>query len=132
MNKKQISILYIEDEIIVSTAMKKILSGKFQEVVTAEDGVQGLDFFQKLRPNIVLTDIRMPKMDGLELCRKIKALDPNVPIVGITASTEEDTLKICKQAGMSLVLTKPVNFVDIIQQIEDLVNKAESKSKQII
>ncbi|TGK18759.1 response regulator [Leptospira fluminis] len=117
MNKKPIKILFVEDELIVSISLSRILSGTFAEVITAEDGLKGLEAFRKTSPNIVLTDIRMPKMDGLELSKRIRELDPKVPIIGITASNEEETLLACKAVGMVDIVIKPLNATLLIKKI---------------
>ncbi|EPG76308.1 response regulator receiver domain protein [Leptospira fainei serovar Hurstbridge str. BUT 6] len=117
MKKKPVKILFVEDELIVSISLSRILAGTFEEVITADDGIKGLEAFQKNSPNIVLTDIRMPKMDGLELSKRIKFLNPEIPIIGITASNEEETLSACRSVGMTEIIIKPLNATLLINKI---------------
>ncbi|EQA45171.1 response regulator receiver domain protein [Leptospira broomii serovar Hurstbridge str. 5399] len=121
MKKRPIKILFVEDELIVSISLSRILAGTFEEVITADDGVKGLQAFQKNSPNIVLTDIRMPKMDGLELSKRIKFLNPKIPIIGITASNEEETLSACRSVGMTEIIIKPLNATLLISKILQLL-----------
>ena len=81
-----ISILVIDDEAIIRNGIKSILAGQedFFVAGTAEDGFQALALIEKLHPDIVLTDINMPKMDGLVLIEKLREVDEETAVLLIT------------------------------------------------
>jgi twitching motility two-component system response regulator PilH len=90
-------------------------------VVSANDGIEGLEKFNKTNPNVVITDLVMPGMSGLELCRAIKkAATTKVPVIACTSKKQElDRLWGMKQ-GVDVYLTKPFTKEDILQALRSL------------
>jgi len=85
MYLNKITILYVEDELETQEVIKEILKQACKEVFVASDGVEGLEIYKEKEPNIVLSDIVMPNMNGIEMCQKIKELNPNQHIALFTA-----------------------------------------------
>lgn len=98
MNKeilKNISILYVEDESDVREFTSKLLSSLLKNVFTAENGQDGLDLYKENINTIdlIVTDINMPKMNGIAMCEKIRELNKEIPIVVTSAHNDTDFLK---------------------------------------
>lgn len=97
MNKeilKNINVLYVEDEQDVREFTSKTISTIVNKVVVAENGKEGLEkFYENPDLNLILTDINMPKMGGLDMCAKIRETDEEIPIVITSAHSDPDFLK---------------------------------------
>lgn len=89
-------------------------------VISAVDGAEGLATFAKSKPNVVVTDLIMPGLSGLELCRAIKKLETKVPVIACTSKTQElDRFWGLKQ-GIDIYLTKPFTKDDIVHAVQSL------------
>ncbi|MBF0138711.1 MAG: fused response regulator/phosphatase [Magnetococcales bacterium] len=121
-------ILIVDDDRINSTILNRLLARDGHSVVIASDGVAGVEVFHREQPDLVLMDIRMPRMNGYEAAREIKRLAANrfVPIIFLTAVTDEDSLVQCIDAGGDDFLTKPFNRtilqakIDAMERIRQL------------
>ena len=107
------SILVVEDNTYNLRLLEDILTACGHQVTLAESGFQALQLTQQRRFSMILMDIRMPGIDGIEVARQIrlreqKLSEPPVPIVAITADTDAATRETCLNAGINAVLTKPV------------------------
>lgn len=107
------SVLVIEDNEFNRRLLGDILAAWGQQVVLAENGLQGLQFLQQRPFDLVLLDIRMPGMDGMEVARRIRRREQEghqtpVPIIAITADVEAATFEACLDAGINAVLPKPI------------------------
>jgi len=101
-------ILLIDDEEDILRVLSMSLRSDGHDVVTANSGEEGLAVFGKESPGIILTDIRMPGMDGLEVLRRIKALNPDVEVIIITGHGDVDAAIESLQHGASDFINKPV------------------------
>ncbi len=106
---KELSILYVEDDYDIRVQMENIFNKFFKKVIIAENGKEGLDTFNKNRLDIVITDIRMPIMDGLDMISEIKSLDQNIPIIITTAFNDTDYLMKAIELGIDKYIVKPVD-----------------------
>lgn len=114
------TLLIVDDEKNTREGLKKFLEGLDYDVLTAEGGEEALRKIEKERPDIVLTDLRMPTMDGMTLLEKIKAKYPDITVILLTAyGTVENAVKAMK-LGAFHYLTKPVN----LEELEFLIKKA--------
>ncbi len=108
-----LKILIADDSNSDRLLLKAIVQNQGHEVVVAADGIEALDVFTREKPDIILLDALMPKMDGFEAAEKIKAMsgDDFVPIIFLTSLKEADSLARCLEAGGDDFLTKPYNAV---------------------
>ena len=83
----------------------------------AENGQQGLEYFDKYKPDLVLSDVRMPKMNGLEMSKTIKEKDPNAPIIVMTAFDEKEYLLKALEIGIDGYILKPINYDILLRSI---------------
>ncbi|MCI4625312.1 MAG: response regulator, partial [Candidatus Magnetoovum sp. WYHC-5] len=90
--KNNLSVLFVEDEVTITLAFTNVLKRRFKTVYKAENGEKGIELFKLHKPDIVFTDILMPKMNGLKMISIIKEIDPNVPIIVMTALTERSCI----------------------------------------
>ena len=107
---KNRTILIVEDNAPSRMMLKDMCSRVFLEVYTAADGVEGLAQFIDKKPDIVMSDMMMPRMDGLALVRAIRELDPYTPIFLLTATNDQVSFDDSLEAGVDVFLNKPINF----------------------
>lgn len=110
---KQLKILIIEDEKLIRWSLEKHLGTKGYKVFTAETGEEGVKAFELHQPDIVFTDNKLPKMQGLEVIQRIKSMDEESPIVFMTAFGSIDTAVRAMKAGASEYINKPFSFDEI-------------------
>jgi CheY-like chemotaxis protein len=93
------------------------------EVVEAANGEDGLEMAQRLRPDLILTDIAMPKLDGLEVARRLRQQEEfgEVPIIALSASVSDSDSEQCLAAGMNAFIPKPIDVDKLLEQIEKLL-----------
>ncbi len=106
-------ILIVEDEDLMRSILEKLIAGEGYGALTAADGVEGLDVYRRERPDLVLSDIRMPGMDGLALLEEIRKLDEEAMVVMITAFGSVDSAVEAMHRGAYDYITKPFMNNDI-------------------
>lgn len=121
MNKeilKNINVLYVEDERDVREFTSKTISTIVNSVIVAQNGKEGLEKF-KDNPsiNLILTDINMPKMGGLEMCSEIRKFNDEVPIVITSAHSDPDFLKRAIDVKVSAYAMKPIDLYHLIESM---------------
>lgn len=120
MGTLDITILYVEDEVLILDSVSMILEKRVKKVYKAQDGEEGLQLFEKFRPDVVIVDIIMPKMDGLMMARKIKAIDPSTIIIVLTAFDKKENLLEAINIGVDRFLPKPLNYDQLLGIINEL------------
>ncbi len=121
MIMSEFRILLINDEPAQITSIKSFLKRRDYVILTANSGQEGLSFINDGNVDLVFTDFRMPEMNGLEVVQKIKKINPEIPVVVITAfSDTEDAVKVMKEGAFDY-LSKPVD----LEELELLVRKAK-------
>ena len=110
-------ILVAEDNDSNYLLMTFILKGHF-ELLRAIDGQEAVDKATTEHPDLILMDLKMPKMDGLAATRLIKSLLPNMPIIALTANAFDSDRQQAMDAGCDAFLAKPVSAVDCLNTIE--------------
>jgi CheY-like chemotaxis protein len=108
-------ILVVDDEPAVCHVLKDFLESRGYGVAVAYNGPEALEAYEKERPDVVLLDIRMPGMDGMEVLRRLKAFDPRASIIMVTAVHEEDIAKEALAQGAFEYITKPIhaNYLEV-------------------
>src|SRR5208283_1317913 len=115
-----ISVLYVEDELPTRDKIASILKREVRCLFLAENGKEGLALFELHQPDIVITDIKMPVMDGLEMTERIKAIDNDVHVVLTTAHGEADYLMKSIKVGVDKYLMKPVDMSTLSRILRDM------------
>ena len=116
-------LLLIDDEKAIVRVLSISLKSDGYDVVTAYSGEEGLEVFQRESPDIVLTDIKMPGMDGLEVTERIKARCPWTPVVVITGYPCIDTAKQAVRLGAFNYLTKPLGPDEVMKAANDAMTQ---------
>ena len=106
---KALTILYAEDEIGIRKNIMKTLSYYAKDVYEASNGKEAFDLYEENRPDIILSDIHMPIMDGLEFIKKVREKDKDTPVVMITAHTDKKYLMEAVELHMEKYVVKPIN-----------------------
>ena len=118
--KKKIRLLVVDDAPYVLKALRDILEACDYEVYEAIDGEEALTRYAKVRPDVVLMDILMPKMDGIRATRNIIDYDPDAKIIAVTAVGKLGLEKECIKAGASGFIMKPFKTKDLLNAINSL------------
>ena len=105
-----VRILCVDDEPLVLKLMEAQLVPRGYEVFTAPNGATALRLVKEIRPHIVLLDVMMPGMDGMETLGEIRKIDPNVGVIMVTAVTDDEVARQAVQSGAYDYVTKPIDF----------------------
>jgi len=123
-------ILYVEDEEVIRESIARFLKRRIKDIYLASNGKDGLELFVAHKPDIVITDIRMPLMDGLEMAAGIKELNEDVPIIVTTAYNEEEYFLRSIDIGVDKFIKKPINNKDLLNALSK-VARSVSQQKEI-
>ena len=123
---ESLRVLVIEDDETARKQMAKAIRKEGYEVLAAEDGRAGVDIFEKEHPEIVITDLKMPGLGGLEVMQTVKRLSPNVPVVLITAFGGVDAAILALREGVLDYLTKPLD----LDQLTLVLGRASEKVRE--
>jgi CheY-like chemotaxis protein len=120
-------ILIVDDTETMRLYEHMLLSGQGYELDMAENGVQALEKIDVFKPDLVLMDIMMPEMDGIECCRRIKSNEKtkNTKVVIVTTKSEYGKVKEAFAAGCDDYVTKPINRVELLSKMGELLKFCE-------
>jgi YesN/AraC family two-component response regulator len=119
-----VSILLVDDDPCTLNLLTTIISKKFQHIklFTSNNGEDGLELFKINRQNIVITDISLPNIDGIQLATEIKQLNSMTQIAIISGHNEKEYQAELEQAGIIDYIQKPINFDQLFTVISDYIN----------
>ncbi|MGH2789438.1 MAG: response regulator transcription factor [Actinomycetota bacterium] len=118
------SIVVIEDENAIANAVAVRLRGEGYEVATAADGLSGVEIVDELRPDLVILDIMLPGIDGLEVCRLIQRERP-VPVMMLTALETETDMLVGLGVGADDYMTKPFSPREMVARVKALLRRVD-------
>jgi len=127
-----LTLLYAENDVDTLQDTLFLLGEYFTSTYTAQDGKSALELYDKNRPDIVLLDINLPLMDGLECARKIRQTDEETPIVIVSAYSDRDKLLNAINIGVSAYVAKPFKIKEIQETIERLIEKKATKGEVLL
>lgn len=116
-------LLIIDDEVQLIQMLQIRLEANDYEIVTANDGVDGVEKVKRENPDLIILDIMMPKMDGYEVCKILKN-DPQyskIPIIFLSARAQEDNMKIGEEKSADAFVKKPFETADLLSKIKELL-----------
>ena len=118
-------ILLIEDEEMMSNLIKRRLEANGYEVATAFDGQTGLELARQSKPDLILLDIMLPKLDGYKVCRFLKFDDKYkvIPIIMLTALGQDTDIALGRDMGADAYLVKPFDSQTLLGKIQELLEK---------
>ena len=115
-------ILIVDDTLFMRTLLKNILSSGGHEIVgEAEDGDVGVNKYRELKPDLVTMDVVMPKMNGIEALKAIKALDANAKVIMCTAVGQEQMVKLAIKSGARGYIVKPFQAPKVLEEIGNVL-----------
>ena len=117
---RSFSLLIVEDEKDARDIVANMVSLEFPDctIFTANNGVEGLELFKQHTPDIVITDVNLPVMDGVELAREIRAINGNATYIVLTAYTDQTVFDKFEDIGVCAYLLKPIDFTELFAAIE--------------
>lgn len=121
--KETARILVVDDEAQLTRVLRTGLKSRGYDVRTAPDGMTALETFNEWHPELVITDLAMPRMDGLELCRQIRAVS-QVPIIVLSAKGEEKTKIEALDLGADDFVTKPFGIDELFARVRAALRRA--------
>jgi two-component system, OmpR family, copper resistance phosphate regulon response regulator CusR len=123
-------LLVVEDEVKTANTIKKGLEENGYDVLTANDGEKALSLVSKNRFDVIITDIIIPKINGVEFCKKLRAMKNQTPVIMLTAlGLTSDKIKGF-DSGTDDYLVKPFDFEELLARIKALINRTKKKSVQ--
>jgi len=129
-SRSAFSLLIVEDDQGAREVMVRMVALKFPScsILTAENGKRGLELFREHLPDVVITDVNMPEMDGIEMARQIRQIRGSATYIVLTAYGDRNFFDQFKEIGFCAYLMKPVDFKELFATIEKC--GAESKREQ--
>lgn len=121
------SALYVEDEPVIRSLFETFLKKRLKILYVAEDGLDGLEQFKKYKPDLVISDVSMPKMNGLEMIKAIKAISPSTPVILTTAHDYEANIYEAVQLGINKFLPKPIELEALRSALFSITKKIALK-----
>jgi len=126
------SVLIVEDDPNVRTALERALTYEGYDVVAAEDGGRGLEAVSQHPPDVIVLDVMMPFVDGLEMCRRLRARGDETPILMLTALGEVSDRVDGLDAGADDYLVKPFALEELLARIRSLLRRASGDVSEIL
>jgi len=124
-------ILIIEDEEDLVKGLKLNLAGEGYDVTWAYDGQEGIRKAMEERPDLIILDIMLPKMDGLEVCREIRQKNVNIPIIMLTAKGEEVDKVVGLEIGADDYITKPFSIRELLARVKAHLRREKREGEKI-
>lgn len=117
--------LVVDDSLTMRKVLSRVLEREGFDVVTANDGMDGIEKLQEIAPDIILTDIEMPRMDGFEFSRYVRDNPPTAktPLIVISSRTADKHRNVAAEIGVNAFLGKPVQDEELVQQVKALLIK---------
>ena len=124
---KTLKVLYVEDEILLRDTTCNSLNSILKELIVANNGKEGLEKFQNESFDLIITDLSMPVMNGVDMIHAIREIDSKIPIIITTAygSQNEDVEKLSKVEGVQYIM-KPVDIMKLVQMIDKVITSQNS------
>ena len=121
------TVLVVEDEDSLSSALSYNLRKNGFNVMQAFDGVEGLHAARRENPDVIVLDLMLPRMDGIEVCRRLRA-DSDVPIIMLTAKSEELDRIVGLEIGADDYLTKPFSMRELMARVRALIRRSNART----
>lgn len=130
MNKlKKLKVLLVEDEFNLSKLLQSAIGEYFAEFIVAYDGVQGIEEFENHHPHIIISDITMPKMSGLEMAKEIHKKSPKIPIVILSAYSHKEVLLDAIESRVIKYFIKPFDPDELLGFLQNLAQEIVLEEK---
>jgi two-component system KDP operon response regulator KdpE len=128
MTAEKSRVLVVDDEPQITRVLRTVLTSQGYQVLTAAEGESALSSFAEWRPELVITDLYMPHMDGLELCKRIRAMS-NVPIIVLSVKGEERTKVEALDSGADDYVTKPFGTDELLARVRAALRRGSTEDE---
>ncbi|MEW9123434.1 MAG: Na-translocating system protein MpsC family protein [Thermotaleaceae bacterium] len=128
---KNLKVLYVEDEIEVMEQMQFFLKKRVGRLTTAGNGKEGLEAFKMDRPDMIISDLKMPIMDGIDMAREVRKFS-DVPILITTAFSDQEMILKAVDVGIEKYLLKPLDARELAVAMEDIAVKIFRSKGELI
>lgn len=122
-------ILIVDDEYQITRVLKRSFLAHRYDVRTASDGEAALDLFHDFHPDLIITDLQMPEMNGIELCREIRKIS-EIPIIVLSVKGEEKTKVEALDAGADDYVTKPFGMDELLARVRATLRRAPTDKRE--
>ena len=129
-NMKNLKVLIVEDEQNLAKLLQKSIQDMFYKVIIAKDGIEGFKKYQTFKPDLIISDILMPNLDGLEMSKQIRFENSEIPIIILSAHSEKERLLMAIDLHINKYFIKPFDIEEFIEFLK-LTSKNINKSKSI-
>jgi YesN/AraC family two-component response regulator len=126
---KKMTAMVVEDEAVANELLSSTFKNFFKEVTSAFNGKEALELFKEKKPDIVFVDIIMPEMDGIELARRIREINPQQMVVVVSASNDIQKISQTIEIGVNSFIQKPIDTKKIIELLQNVTNMVNKKKK---
>src|SRR5213592_164272 len=123
-------ILIVEDEPAMVAGLRDNFEFEGYDVITAPDGVAGLERALKEAPELVILDVMMPRMSGLDVCKQLKSKRPSLPIIMLTARGQEVDKVVGLELGADDYVTKPFSIRELLARIKAVLRRARAAPQE--
>ncbi len=120
-------ILFVEDEKEIVRLLKNALGGYFANFYVATNGKEGIEKFKKINPDIIITDIMMPELNGLDMAKELKKINSKVPVVVLSAFSDKDKLLNAIDVGIVKYFIKPFDPDELLEYLNILCEEITGK-----
>jgi two-component system KDP operon response regulator KdpE len=130
MSENRKKILVVDDEAQIIRVIRHILSAHQYEIRTAGDGESALELFELWQPDLVITDLQMPNVGGLEFCRNLRKISA-VPVIVLSVRDEEETIVEALDAGADDYVTKPFGTNELLARVRSGLRRTPEKTENV-
>lgn len=123
-------VLLADDDPLTLDGLQACIAPEGFSTITARDGREALTLWERHRPDLLCLDIMMPHVDGYEVCRRIRAADPNVPVLFLSAKSEEIDVVVGLQLGADDFIRKPFGKAEFLARIRAVLRRSQRRSHE--
>ncbi|GAB6109691.1 Na-translocating system protein MpsC family protein [Fusibacter bizertensis] len=124
-----LSVLYVEDEPILREEITKFLKRRIKNVTSVENGKEALEIFETIKFDFIITDLMMPVVDGIEMAKRIRETNVDIPIVITTALSDVELMQTTIEVGIDRYLLKPIDVETLNNMLGSIHDKLQRKFK---
>jgi two-component system alkaline phosphatase synthesis response regulator PhoP len=124
-------LLIVEDDPVMSIALRDGFSGEGYQVTHAKDGAEGFRMASEGNPDLIVLDVMLPRLSGLDVCKRLRQNGNRVPIIMLTARGQEDDKVLGLKGGADDYVTKPFSFVELLARVEALLRRSSGTDQSV-
>ncbi len=128
---KNLKLLYVEDDDVARNSTSEMLGNFFCDITTAIDGQDALDKFHNSTFDLILSDINMPKLDGITLLKEIREVNTNIPVLFLSAHNEKSYYLDATKLGLDGYILKPIELDQLVLNLTNAVKKITLQNENI-